>query len=129
MMNQTDTALLPFLNSTTNEESEDLFADLLTLKIQPVIEKTLRSKLRVSLKNTDFSKANQEAIELASEIKLLLVAEFKKLKSNSNGKVIFNLDGYVSSVSLNMYRQYLRAKYPLRQQLKSRLRYLLSHHP
>jgi hypothetical protein len=129
MANQTDPALLPFLNSSVKAESENLLADLLTSKIQPFIEKTLRAKLRVSLKNTDFSQTNQEALELAGEIKLQLVSELKSLKSNPNGKVIFNLDGYVMSVTVNMYRQYLRAKYPLRQQLKSRLRYLLSHHP
>jgi hypothetical protein len=129
MTTQTDAALLSFLDSSAKAESENLLADLLAVRIQPVIEKTLRPKLRVSLKTDDFSLTNQEALELAGEIKLLLVSELRRLKSNPNGKVIHNLDGYVMTVTMNVYRQYLRAKYPLRQQLKSKLRYLLTHHP
>src|SRR5688572_26147440 len=106
MANQADTALLPYLNSFGKAESENLLADLLSAKIQPVIEKTLRSKLRVSIKNTDFSQTNQEALELAGDIKLVLISELRRLKSNPNGKVIYNLDGYVMSVTVNMYRQY-----------------------
>ena len=127
--NQPDAALRSFLNSSANPDSEALLGELMTAKIQPVIEKTLRSKLRVTFNTADFSQKNQEALELAGDIKILLINELRRLKSNPNGKVIYNLDGYVMSVTVNIYRQYLRAKYPLRQQLKSKLRYLLSHHP
>lgn len=127
--NQPDAALRAFLESSAATESEALLGDLITAKIQPVIEKTLRSKLRVSLKQTDFSPVNQEALELAGDIKLILINELRRLKSNPNGKVIHNLDGYTASVTVNVFRQYLRAKYPARQRLKSRLRYLLTHHP
>ncbi len=126
---QTDTVLLPFLHSSIGKDSEDALADLFTKQIQPIIEKTLRAKLRVSLKQNDFNQKNQDALELLSEIKLLLISELGKLKSNSNGRVIYNLSGYVISVTINSYRQFLRAKYPLRQQLKNKLRYLLTHYP
>ena len=127
-INQSDKALIPFLNSTTEEEADFALADLLEKKIQPLIEKTLRRKFHAMLKPTDFSVANQEALEVSGAAKLLVVAEIKKLKSNNNRK-IQNLSGYVTSVTLNAYRQYLREKYPVRQRLKNKLRYLLSHHP
>jgi hypothetical protein len=116
------------LNSSAELQTEALLADLITARVQPVIEKTLRSKLRVSFKTTDFSPTNQEALELAGDIKLLLINELRRLKSNPDGKVIYNLDGYVGTMTVNIYRQHLRSKYPQRQRLKSRLRYLLTHH-
>lgn len=127
--NQPDAALRAFLESSAAPESEALLGDLLSAKIQPVIEKTLRSKLHISSNPADFGQANQEALELAGDIKLLLITELRRLKSNPNGKVIYNLDGYVASVTVNIYRQYLRSKYPARHRLKSKLRYLLTHHP
>lgn len=127
-LKQTDIALLSFLNAA-GKDSEKALADLITKQIQPVIAKTLRAKLRVSLKPNDFNPANQDALELLSEIKLLLISELGKLKANANGKVIYNLDGYITSVTINSYRQFLRAKYPLRRQLRNKLRYLLNHHP
>lgn len=128
IIKQTDTALLPFLNAA-GKDTEEALVDLVAEQIQPTIEKTLRSKLHVSLKPNDFNQTNQDALELLSEIKLLLISELGKMKSNSNGRVIFNLGGYVTSVTINSYRQFLRTKYPLRQQLKNKLRYLLTHHP
>lgn len=128
-VNLPDAALRDFLNVSDAAKSETLLEDLITARIQPVIEKTLRSKLHVSLKPTDFSPLNQEAMELAGDIKLILINELRRLKSNPNGKVIYNLDGYVTSVTVNVYRQFLRSKYPARQRLKNRLRYLLTHHP
>lgn len=124
-----DPALLPFLNSADARETENVLADLLAEEIEPAIKKTLRNKLHISLKLTDFSRENQDALELFSEVKLLLISELTKLKSNNNGKIIENLNSYTASVTINAYRQYLRAKYPLRRQLKNKLRYLLTHHP
>ncbi len=127
--NQTDSALLPFLRFVGEKEIDDALSDLLIRHIQPTIEKTIRAKLRVSLKPTDFNQTNQDALELLSEVKLLLVSELGKLKSNHTVKTIQNLHSYVISVTINAYRQYLRKKYPQRQQLKNKLRYLLTHHP
>lgn len=124
-INQNDSALLPFLKS--DGDAEIALSELLLQKIQPVIEKTLRAKMHVSLRPDDFSPHNQEALEIAGEAKLLMVAELDKL--NSHGKTIQNLNSYVTSVTINAYREYLRKKYPRRQQLKNKLRYLLTHHP
>ncbi len=126
--NQSDLALLSFLNSATEGEMENALEMLMVKEIKPVIEKTLRFKMHVSLTPTDFSQTNQDALELFGEINVLIVSELRKLKSN-NEKTIQNLSSYVSSVTTNVYRQYLRKKYPLRRQLKNKLQYLLTHHP
>ena len=129
ILNESDTTLLPYLSSVSRADSECVLADLLAKQIEPTIKKTLRSKLHVSLSPNDFSQTNQDALEVASEVKLVLITELGRLKSSENKKVINNLNSYVASVTINAYRQYLRAKYPLRQQLKNKLRYLLTHHP
>lgn len=126
MSNKSDSLLVTFLNSASTTESENALADLFAEQVEPTINKTLRSKLHVSLKENDLSQSNQDTLEIASDVKLILVKELQQLKSN--GKFIQNLNSFVASVTINAYRQYLRAKYPLRQQLKNKLRYLLSHH-
>lgn len=128
MINQSDILLASFLNSATPIEEEKALAVLLAEQIEPTINKTLRGKLRVSLRETDFSPDNQDALEIAGDVKLILISELRRLKSDSGGKSIHNLNGFIISVTINAYRQYLRAKYPLRQQLKNKLRYLLTHH-
>ena len=126
---ESDTALIPFLNSVSMAEAENTLSDLLAEQIEPTIKRTLRSKLHVSLNPNDFSPNNQDALEIASQVKLMLLAELERLKSSRNAKVINNLNSYATSVTINVYRQYLRTKYPLRQQLKNKLRYLLTHYP
>ncbi len=128
VLNQSDISLASFLNSATPIEAENALTALLTEQIEPTINKTLRGKLRVSLKETDFSPTNQDALEIAGDVKLILINELRRLKSDAGGKSVHNLNSFVISVTINAYRQYLRAKYPLRQQLKNKLRYLLTHH-
>jgi hypothetical protein len=129
IFNQTDSVLLPFFNSANETEIQNALAELLLTSIQPEIEKSLRHKMRVSLKKEDFNQNNQDALEIAGEVKLLIIARLEKLKSNHHEPPIQNLKSYVTSVTINAYQQYLRNKYPWRQQLKNKLRYLLTHHP
>lgn len=128
MLNQSDISLASFLNSVTLIEAENALAALLAEQIEPTINKTLRGKLRVSLKETDCSQVNQDALEIAGDVKLILIKEIKQMKADRGVKSIHNLNSFVVSVTLNACRQHLRAKYPLRQQLKNKLRYLLTHH-
>lgn len=126
---QNDSVLIPFLTSGEENGAESALSGIILQHIQPTIERNLRAKMHVSLSPEDFSQANQEALEIVGEAKLLLVAELRKLKTDSSGKSIQNLQNYVVSVTVNAYREYLRKKYPLRNQLKNKLNYLLKHHP
>lgn len=117
------------MTSVDEKSSAIALAELLQRHVQPVIERNLRAKLRVSLKSSDFSQSNQEALEIAGEAKLALISELEKLKANPYDKSVQNSQSYVASVTITAYREYLRKKYPLRQQLKNKLRYLLTHHP
>lgn len=129
MINQIDSALFRFLNSPDRSDSESGLAELVADRIEPIVARTLRARLGVSLRTDDASRRNQDALELFADIRLQIIAELGKLRSDPNGREIQNLGGYVAAVALNAYRQYLRSKYPNRNRLKNQLRYLVSHHP
>ena len=128
IISQTDSVLIPFLESNGSAIENEL-TKLLLQHIQPEIEKNLRFKMHVSLKKSDYNPNNQDALEIAGEAKLLAVTELGKLRLNQNGKTIQNLKSYVTTLTINTYQQHLRKKYPLWQQLKNKLRYLLTHYP
>jgi hypothetical protein len=106
---------------------EALFAEL----IEPIISSVLRRKLQVSLSNSDESKDNQDALELAADIRLRLLGllQMEKRRDLGDNSVIGNFSAYVRAVTTNAYRQFLRDKYPLRLRLKNKIRYVVSNHP
>ena len=124
-----DPALSAFLASRTSRENDDSLSALISAEVEPAIRSVLRRKFRTSLNPGDFSFENQDALELLGEVKLLILTELSRLKSSTDRRSVQNLGSYVATVTLNSYRQYLRSKYPRRQQLKNKLRYLLTHHP
>lgn len=117
-----------FASKPDNPESSSDLAKALEEDVQPIIERTLRTKLHVTLRADDCSKLNQDALEIAGNVRLQIITALKRNGSNGNSD-IKNLRGYTHSVTLNCFRQYLRERFPVRRQLKSKLRYLLSHHP
>ena len=124
-----DAALKGFLRAADDTSAAAELACLVSEMIEPVAERTLRGKLHVSLRKSDLSRVNQDALEMASEIKLRVLAELHKLRAKNNGGVISDLQAYTATIALNAYRQYLRTRYPLRDSLKNKLRYLLRRHP
>jgi hypothetical protein len=121
--------ILLFAGAPENPERGLDIAKILEEDVQPIIERILRSKLHVSLRADDCSKSNQDALEIAGDVRLQIIAELQRNRSNGNSSAIKNLRGYTHTVTLNSFRQYLRERFPARRQLKSKLRYLLSHHP
>jgi hypothetical protein len=126
---QFDGALATYLNTESEFETEGARAALISGTVQPVIERTLRAKLHTSLDPADLSHANQDTLEILGEARLQLISELQKQKADPDARPIRDLAGYSASVTINAYRAYLRKKYPLRQKLRSKLRYLLTHHP
>ncbi len=116
-----------FLQAANARDSDDALVFLIEKQIEPVVRKILRGKFHASLLVDDDCQTNQEALELSGEIKALILFKLQRLKSNKNDGAIENLEAYITTITINAYRQYLRAKYPLRLQLKNKLRYLLTH--
>ena len=118
---QSDVLLSPFLNATSEAESENLLTSLLEQQAGPVIKKIIRSKLEDRLRG-------QEAEDVYCEVVTQLVERLRlcKVRPVSNG--IRDFRNYVAVTTYNACHDYLRSKYPERWRLKNRLRYLLTHH-
>lgn len=118
---QSDVLLSPFLNATSEAESENLLTGLLEQQAGPVIKKIIRSKLEDRL-------PGREAEDVYCEVVTQLVERLRlcKVRPGSNG--IRDFRNYVAVTTYNACYDYLRSKYPERRHLKNRLRYLLTHH-
>ena len=112
--------------------SDDLAASgrdlsiLCETEIEPVIKRFICAKLHTSLRQSDDSQNNQDALELAGEAKLLVL---QKLQHSNGLEPIRDLEAYVKTVTANVINQYLRRKYPRRLSLKNQFRYVFTHHP
>ena len=109
-------------------DNEDGLAELYQGRIEPVIRKFVISKFRVSLRHDDDSRQNQDALEVLSETKVLVLQKLLQSQNGSGANAIRDLEAYVRTTASNVFNQYLRRKYPRRLSLKNQLRYLLTHH-
>lgn len=125
---QFDELLMPFLLAEDGAESERRLASLLEEHAAPVVRGVVRNKLRVSFGAGDGREENQDALDLCGDIYADLLSELRALKSNPEGRAIENFLSYVAAVAFNACYRHLRRKYPQRHSLKTRLRYLLTHH-
>lgn len=120
-----DSLLLPFVNSTHPADSEKLLTELICNQADPIIGNVVRGKLRTSLSASQGSVQNQDALEVASGVRVLLVSELRHLKSNPNGRTIENFHNYVALKAYSACADFFRQKHPNRWRLKNRLRYQL----
>jgi hypothetical protein len=120
-----DALLLPFLCADDETESETLLAELICEQVEPVITKIIKSKLRVPLNPNQGYERNQDALELAGDLRATIISDLRRLKSGSGGKAINNLQNYVAIKAYSACKDYFREKNPHRLRLKSSLRHHL----
>ena len=109
-------------------DSNEGLAELYQDRIEPVIRRFVISKFRASLRPDDDSRQNQDALELLSETKVLVLQKLLQSQNGSGDQAIRDLEAYVRTTASNVFNQYLRRKYPRRLSLKNQFRYLLTHH-
>ena len=124
---ETDVLLLPFLRAEGEAERERLLALLVEEHAASVVRGVVKSKLRVSLSPSDGREENQDALELFGDVCADLVAELRALHADGE-RSVNNFRSYVAAVAFNACYRHLRRKYPQRHSLKTRVRYLLTHH-
>ncbi|HEX8845559.1 MAG TPA: hypothetical protein VF791_12985 [Pyrinomonadaceae bacterium] len=124
-----DRLLVAFLCAKDESESERLLGELICEQVEPTIIKIIKSKLRVSLSSAQGSERNQDALELAGDLRLTVLSELRRLKSSSNPRLITNLQDYVAVKTFSACADYFREKNPRRWRLKSSLRHHLRHNP
>ena len=124
---QIDARLLPYIQATSEAESDHVLSTLITECIGPVIKQVIRSKLRVHFDHDGRAPDNPDAEDLYSATLLQLLTRLKECKVSPTDKSIGNLQSYVAVISYHTCYEYLRSKYPQRHNLKNKLRYLLTH--
>jgi len=118
--NSSDALLSPYVNATSEAESESLLTTLLVEHAGPVIRKIIRRKL-------DDRFRTQETEDVYGEVVTQLLERLRLCKTGSEDG-IQDFRNYVAVTTYNACHEYLRNKYPERRRLKNRLRYLLTHH-
>lgn len=122
-----DPLLLPFLQADDETEAQRLLAQLIAKHVQPVVREIARSKLHVARAASADGSSGHEAEDLQGEVVLQLLDRLRHLRECPNQAAITNFRGYVAAIAYNSWTQSLRRKYPERQRLKNRLRYLVNH--
>jgi hypothetical protein len=122
-----DTSLAPFLEAIDPASAEQRLAELVSRHADPLIGSIIRRKLNVSLVHSDGGSRNQDALELASEIRARLIEELHSLRASESGRAIASFGAYVAVMTYNGCHDYLRRLYPRRWQLRNKLRYLFTH--
>jgi len=119
-----DSILLPFLNATDEEESQQQLELLVTSAAEPVLRTIVRRKFQP----TSASGGSAQAIEdVYGEALLQLLARLRQLRANPGERPITDFRSYVAVLAYNACNEHLRQKYPQRYSLKNRLRYVVSH--
>jgi hypothetical protein len=87
MIQSADDLIQLFLRAKDRSESESLLSRLILEHAEPVITGIIKNKLRVSLNNSEGSGQNQDALEIASDVRAALLAELQGLKNGARGKL------------------------------------------
>lgn len=124
-----DALLAPFLGARDHQVAESLLTELIQEHADPIIAKILKSKLRVSLNGAQGNQENQDALEIASELRATLIADLRALQQNPQQKSIRSFPDYVAVKTYSACADYFREKNPRRWRLKNLLRYQLKQDP
>ncbi len=120
-----DILLWPLLQAHDPLLAENLLTDLIQKHADPIIAKILKSKLRVSLIGSQGNHQNQDALEIASELRAILIAELRAVQQHPARKSIKSFPDYVAIKTYSACADYFREMNPQRGRLKNLLRYQL----
>ena len=123
-----DSMLAPFLTAKSESISDELLRAIIDEHADPIIKKILRSKLRVSL-NGRGTQQNQDALELAGDLRASIISTLRALRQNPNQTAIANFSDFVAIKTYSACADYFREKHPQRWRLKSLLRRRLRQNP
>ena len=123
-----DSMLGPFLAAKSESISDDLLRAIIDEHAEPIIKKILRSKLRVSL-NERGTQQNQDALEIAGDLRATIISTLRALKQNPNQTAIASFSDFVAIKTYSACVDYFREKHPQRWRLKSLLRRRLRQNP
>ncbi|HEV2884891.1 MAG TPA: hypothetical protein VGW36_08535, partial [Pyrinomonadaceae bacterium] len=128
IVEKNDALLLPFLQAE-ERAADNVLSNLIQEHADPIISKILKTKLRVSLNSTDGDQMNQDALEMASDVRATLIADLHAVQQHPEQKAITSFRDYVAIKTYSACADYFRERNPRRWRLKNLLRYQLKHNP
>ena len=112
-----DAVLERFLASHDGD-AEEALGELLSTHATPIIRRVITSRL---------GHANSDIDDVSSQVVLQLMLRLRQGRRDDDLKHIDAFDGYIAAAAHHGCDHYLRRKYPLRWQLRNRIRYVLEH--
>lgn len=116
-----DRELRPYLLATDAEDARDRLGDVLQRVAAPVARDVIRGVLR-GVERGDLD-------DVHAGVLLALAAHLRGARSRDGAAPIRDLHGYVAMVTHNACHAFLRARFPHRAHLRSRVRYVLTRDP
>src|SRR6267378_3027427 len=105
-----DALLRPFVEARDQSIGEVLLTQLIQEHADPIIAKILKSKLRVSLSGSRGTQENQDALEIASELRASLIADLRALQQRPDQKSIKSFPDYVAIKTYSACADYFRER-------------------
>src|SRR5882762_10322830 len=125
IVEESDALLVPFLQARDHSTAAGLLTQLIQEYADPIIAKILKSKLRVSLNGAHGNQENQDALDIAGELRATLVSDLRAVQQHPDQKSITSFRDYVAIKTYSACADYFREKNPRRWRLKNLLRYQL----
>lgn len=122
-----DPLLLPLLKAASESQAQDELERLIAQHAAPLARSIIGYKLRSSLNYAERNRQSQDAEDLIGEVLLQLFRDLQNFLNDPGARPIGNLRSYVATIAYHTWYDYLRERYPQRQSLKNKLRYLLTH--
>ena len=123
-----ESLLRNFISAEDPASAEPCLDKLISEHALPLI----REKTRLKLKSGSIYVREgelQDEEDICQEVLFQLLCRLRKLRESGDLSAITNFRGYVATSTQNAYYGYLRMKYPVRSQLKNRIRYLMNNRP
>ena len=123
---EADLLLRTFLDEEDESRRDSLLEDIICQFARPIIRRVVASKLSAGRGRVD-SIDWQEQEDIAEEVVVQLIRHLRNIRG-PGADALVSFENYVATASYNACSNYLRRKYPERTRLRSRLRYILTHH-
>jgi predicted DNA-binding protein (UPF0251 family) len=126
---RSDPLLQPFLQAADATTAERLLAEVIQDHADPVINRIIKSKMRVSLDAANGDRLNQDALDMAGDLRATLISDLRAIQTDPSQKPIGSFRDYVAIKTYSACADYFREKNPRRWRLKNLLRYQLRQNP
>ena len=118
-----DSLLEPLLASSSDEQANELFSQVITDYAEPVITGVIRSKIRFNSNRAD---RQTESDDIHQEAVAQLLVELRELRRQPESHPISDLRGLAAVITHRACSRWMRRQFPERHALKNRLYYLFT---